>query len=294
VQDIERLTGIRSRRWAAAGETPLSLAVDAASQLLTQQRLSIHNLDLVIAATTTPEVITPALACRVAAALAGDAPVQLPAYDVSAACSGYLYALAQAWDFLQQQPDAKVLIVTSEVLSPQLDPGDFETAILFGDAASATLLTGHANADTWLKVHRPTIAGQPEREASIRVPLRGEGMVGIDGKAVFRQAVRAMERALHEACRLAHLNLSEVDLVVPHQANQRIIEALTARTSSHTLSAMAEVGNCSSSSIPLALAQRWAAGKVPQRIACVTVGGGLTSAAFVAERQTHAALRASA
>src|SRR5690606_38246694 len=106
--DIVKLTGIESRRWAAPGETVFSLAVAAARRLLTDQRLELADIDLVIAATGTPDVITPSLACRVADALADNGRQRLPAYDINAACSGYLYALAQARDFIAASPASRV------------------------------------------------------------------------------------------------------------------------------------------------------------------------------------------
>ena len=162
-EEIISKTGIESRPWVdpAKGETFFTLAVAAAQELLDRQCLTIHDVQLVIASTTTPDQITPSLACRVAAALAEDVyscpsarssvPTKsgksaqsptLPAYDINAACSGYLFSLAQAFDFLQHQPTACALVITSEVLSPLLDFTDEKTAPLFGDAATATLLVG--------------------------------------------------------------------------------------------------------------------------------------------------------
>src|SRR5690606_11867886 len=104
---IVRVTGIESRRWVAPGETVLSLATEATRRLLEQQHLDITAIDLVIAATVTPDMITPSLACRVADALAASGRARLAAYDINAACSGYLYALAQARDFVAANPRAR-------------------------------------------------------------------------------------------------------------------------------------------------------------------------------------------
>ncbi len=138
-EEIFALTGIKSRYWVGPDEGTLSLATTAVRDLLRQTNTTIHDMDLVIAATGTPDIATPSLASRVAVAVAEDGVrPSLAAYDMGAACSGYLYALQQAYDFIAQQNDAKVLIVTSEVLSPLLDMNDFSTAILFGDAATAS------------------------------------------------------------------------------------------------------------------------------------------------------------
>lgn len=199
--EISRLTGIECRRWVAPGETVVSIAADAARQLLVQHELTMNDLDLVIACTTTPDLITPSLACRVstAAATKGER-LTLAAYDINAACSGYLFALAQAWDFLQQKPTARVLIVTTEVLSPLLDMTDFNTAILFGDAATATLVVSDGSEPQWMQFDRPIISGSPDAESMLCVPLHGKGYLRMNGQIIFRQAVRSMINGLHHAC----------------------------------------------------------------------------------------------
>lgn len=162
--DIVKLTGIESRRWVTPGETVLSLATDAARRLLDEQKLAIGDIDLIIAATGTPDVITPSLACRVGDALATSGRIRQPAYDINAACSGYLYALAQARDFVTTNPRARVMVVTSEVLSPLLDQNDFNTAVLFADAATASLVTSaETDAAPLFSYARPTIWDRPRR-----------------------------------------------------------------------------------------------------------------------------------
>jgi 2-oxoisovalerate dehydrogenase E1 component len=183
--DIVRLTGIESRRWIAPGETVFSLAVEATRRLLAQEKLEIGEIDLVIAATVTPDVITPSLACRVADALAASGRARLAAYDINAACSGYLYALAQARDFVAANPRARALVVTSEVLSPLLDQDDFNTAVLFGDAATASLVTS-ADIDPapLFTFARPTISGTPESGELLSVPRLGEGYIKMSAQVL--------------------------------------------------------------------------------------------------------------
>src|SRR5690606_23740996 len=153
---------------------------------LTQQKLGIEDIDLVIATTGTPDVITPSLACRVADALSTSGRARLPAYDINAACSGYLYALAQARDFVSNNPRASVMIVTSEVLSPLLGQDDFNTAVLFADAASASLVTSaEVDAAPVFTFARPTISGSPESGELLSVPRGGEGYVKMNGREVF-------------------------------------------------------------------------------------------------------------
>ncbi|MFY8030523.1 MAG: 3-oxoacyl-ACP synthase III family protein, partial [Devosia sp.] len=196
-------------------------------ELLTQHKLSIDDIDLVIATTGTPDVITPSLACRVADALSTSGKAKLPAYDINAACSGYLYALAQARDFVVNNPAARVMIVTSEVLSPLLDQDDFNTAVLFADAATASIVTS-TGVDTapLFTFARPTIAGAPESGELLSVPRTGEGYIKMNGREVFADAVRAMTQTLISACSAEGITMDDIDLMVPHQANQRIIDAI--------------------------------------------------------------------
>ena len=281
--DIVKLTGIESRRWAAPGETVLSLAVSAARKLLAQQQLSLADLDLVIATTGTPDVITPSLACRVADVLSENGRARLPAYDINAACSGYLYALAQAHDFVAGKPGARVLVVTSEVLSPLLDQNDFNTAVIFADAASASLVADTATEPTPLFTFaRPILSGSPESGEMLSVPRVGEGYIRMDGRAVFADAVRAMTDTMVAACAAEGITLDDIDLMVPHQANQRIIDAIARRSGRPAHSVIRTLGNASSSTIPLTLLDALPTRRPRDRLGLVAFGGGITYAAAVA------------
>ena len=152
VDEIERLTGIESRRWLAAGEDAVTLAVTATRRALDAAAITPADLDLVVCTTATPTQMTPSMACQIMAKVGGGA--RAAAFDVSAACSGYLYALRLAHDFLQSRPSGRVLIVTAEAMSTRTDVRDFETAFLFGDAATATVLVSDTNG---LLVHRPIL-----------------------------------------------------------------------------------------------------------------------------------------
>ena len=284
--DIVRVTGIESRRWVAPGETVLSLATEATRRLLEQQHLDITAIDLVIAATVTPDMITPSLACRVADALAASGRARLAAYDINAACSGYLYALAQARDFVAANPRARVLVVTSEVLSPLLDQDDFNTAVLFADAATASLV---ASAETdpapLFTFSRPTISGSPESGSLLSVPRLGEGYIKMNGREVFADAVRDMSDTMMSACAAEGITLEDIDLMVPHQANQRIIDAIARRSNRPAHSIIKNLGNVSSSTIPLALMDALPGRKAGERLGLVAFGGGFTYAAAVATVQ---------
>lgn len=281
--DIVNLTGIESRRWVGPGETVLSLAVAAAGKLLAEQNLEIGDIDLVIAATGTPDIITPSLACRVADSLSKSGRARLPAYDINAACSGYLYALAQARDFVANQPQARVMVVTSEVLSPLLDQDDFNTAVLFADAATASLVQSAERDPSPLFTYaRPTISGSPESGELLRVPRTGDGYIAMNGREVFADAVRAMTQTLISACNAEGIAMEDIDLMVPHQANQRIIDAIARRSGRPAHSVIRNLGNTSSSTIPLALLDALPTRKPGDRLGLVAFGGGITYAAAVA------------
>jgi 2-oxoisovalerate dehydrogenase E1 component len=209
--------------------------------------------------------------------------VSLPAYDINAACSGYLYALAQARDFVSNNPAARVLVVTSEVLSPLLDQDDFTTAVLFGDAATASLIQGPDHEQAALFTFaQPTIAGSPESGELLSVPRAGEGYIHMNGREVFTDAVRAMTATLTSACAAEGITMDDIDLMVPHQANQRIIDAIARRSGRPAHSIIRTFGNTSSSTIPLALMDALPTTKPGDRLGLVAFGGGVTYAAAVA------------
>jgi len=281
--DIVKLTGIESRRWVMPGETVFSLASNAARKLLDEQQLSIDDIDLVIAATGTPDVITPSLASRVADAMTNGSRASLPTYDINAACSGYLYALANARDYVTNNPHARVMVLTSEVLSPLLDQNDFNTAVLFADAATATLVQA-ANGDRapLFTYAQPTIAGAPEPGDLLSVPRAGEGYIRMNGREVFSDAVRAMTATLTSACAAEGISMDDIDLMVPHQANQRIIDAIARRSGRPAHSIIRTMGNTSSSTIPMALMDALPTTRPGQRLGLVAFGGGITYAAAIA------------
>lgn len=281
--DIIKLTGIESRRWILPGETVLTLASRAARKLLDEQNLQIGDIDLMIAATGTPDVITPSLACRVADAVSGGERQTLAAYDINAACSGYLYALAQARDYVRNHPQSRVMVVTSEVLSPLLDQNDFTTAVLFGDAATATLVEApNAARSTLFTYAQPTLSGAPEPGDLLSVPRQGDGYIHMNGREVFADAVRAMSATLNSACAAEGITMEQIDLMVPHQANQRIIDAIAKRSGRPAHSIIQHMGNTSSSTIPMALIDALPQRKAGERLGLVAFGGGITYAATIA------------
>jgi len=286
-EDIEQLTGIRSRWWVAEGEDALTLATQAAQAALKQHELTIDDIDAIVLSTTTPVAATPSMACMLLGELSGDQPRQIPAHDLSAACSGYLYALAGGYDHIAAYPGSRVMVVTTEVLSPLLNLKDFDTAIIFGDAATATILGDAPGPQTIGNLHRPVLLAKADEKNALTVGFSQKHGVFMDGKAVFGQAVRSMKSALEDACAAASIDLDQLTTVVPHQANRRILSAVADRLpngNQTVVDAIAETGNTSSSSIPLALAD------LPTSTSptgLCAFGGGFTFGAAVLEASSH-------
>jgi 2-oxoisovalerate dehydrogenase E1 component len=280
--DIVKRTGISSRPWLGEGETVLTLAVDACGKLFARTRVRLQDIDLILCSTGTPIYNTPALATMIHHELAaGDENSMIQAYDISAACSGYLYGLQIAYDFLQSRPDAKILLVTAEALSPKTDTADPDTAPIFGDAATATLLAAGKNlAGAAGRVLRPVLSAKGESGEILRVPAGNEDKIFMEGPRVFQEAVRGMMSMLEAACREAGIRPEDLDLVVPHQANQRIINAVRQKLKApveKVFSNIKDLGNTSSSTIPLCLETLLREKREGRRrIGMTAFGGGFT------------------
>ena len=283
--DIVKRTGIESRQWVAGGENALTLAVDASRTILRENDLSIEDVDLIICSTGTPLYTTPSMAALIQFELAGDRDTGTAAYDISAACSGYLYGLQIAYDHLRSKPNERILLVTTEALSPKLDVTDPDTAPIFGDAATATIVVGagHESAARAI-VYRPATGAQGESGDALKVPVTHGEHIGMDGPRVYQVAVRSMIDMLHDAAREAQVGIDELNLIVPHQANQRIINAVRQRMrvpAEMVYSNIRTLGNTSSSTIPLCLAELIGSRKPGDLIGMTAFGGGFTYAGAV-------------
>ena len=288
-EDIVKRTGIESRNWIAEGEDGVELGYRAAKNLLEAQGLTIRDIDYIVCSTGTPMHHTPSTATMIQYRLASDLAqlagtdadqILTPAVDLNAACSGYVFALQHVADYLASRPNERVLLLTSEVLSPQLDTSDPDTSPIFGDAATATLVGGRGLAEAWkLEVHSVSLAAQGEAGDILRVPSSPEKSIFMDGVKVFVRAVAMMMRMLRTACEHAGIALEKLDLIVPHQANQRIINAVRQRLKvpeSKVFSNIAHLGNTSSSTIPLALADIMQELRAGQYLGLTAFGGGFT------------------
>ena len=280
-------TGIESRIVADSTQDALSMATEAAMLALRKVGIGASSLNLIICTTTTPRMVTPSTACQVLQRIAPNADI--PAYDLQAACSGYLYALSAAWDYLQSNPSATVLVLTTETMRRVTDINDPSTSPIFADAATATILTTSLKDNGGIAVlHRPIISARGENGAALRVPLPQEGAyIHMDGKKIFVEAVRRMISMLGAACESSKMALTDLDLIVPHQANGRIIEAIRTRLKLPPERVWNEIrftGNTSSSSIPLALDTIFCQPNSGNRIGLCAFGAGFTFGGAILDR----------
>ena len=289
-EDVQKRTGIASRPWLGEDETVLTLAVKACRTLLDQEGLDIADVDALICSTGTPISMTPSLACRVLYELAeGRKDVELQAHDVNAACSGYLYALQSAHDLLQMKGGGKVLVVTAEALSQCLNQDDPDTIFLFGDAATATLVSSTLReSNVNLKLNRPELSAMGEEEKVLYVPCTGQPgeYLEMQGQQVFRVAVKKMIHMLNRACGSVGVTVQDLDMIVPHQANERIIEAIRKSIKFPTEKVfyhIRELGNTSSNTIPLSMEIAIQNLEPGAKVGLCAFGGGYTFGAAVLE-----------
>lgn len=285
---IRTRTGIRERRVAEPGTPTSDLAAGAARGALAKAGVAAGALDLVIVATFSPDCPYPATACAVQEKIGAR---NAAAFDVQAMCSGFVYALAIGSQFLKTGAAGKVLVIGAEVLSSVLDYTDRDTCILFGDAAGAAVLTretdGHEILDTWLGSDGSGYellwapAGGSRFPASAETVQRREHFLRMQGKKVFRVAVHKFQEGIRRAAEAAGWGLGDIDLVVPHQVNTRIIDAIVERLGipgEKVFQNLDRYGNTSAASIPLALFEAEEAGllKPGHKVVLAAVGGGMT------------------
>jgi 2-oxoisovalerate dehydrogenase E1 component len=289
VADIFQRTGIESRRLLAPGESVVTLAAAAARGALRESGLMASDLDAIFVSTSSPVSLSPSLACLLHHELAKDGPLKdLPAVDLLAACTGYLYALQSAFDFCQSKPDARILVVTAEAMSTYTDPNDFDTAIVFADAATATLVAGPASAGFMASrafLHRPVLSARGEDGTILNHGRRERPSVNMDGLKVFPMAVRQLIALMKQACEECQVPMQELEYIIPHQANGRILDAVDQRLRlprGRLINRVRHSGNTSSSSIPLVLAQLLSEKPVGRAGLCA-FGGGFTFGAAVLE-----------
>jgi 3-oxoacyl-[acyl-carrier-protein] synthase-3 len=278
-------TGIRERHVVAEGETTGDLAFHAAIRALEAAGVDASELDLIVLGTTTPDLIFPSTACLLQHRLGA---IGCPAFDVNAACSGFIYALTVADKFIQSGTVKTALVVGAETLTRMLDWSDRGTCVLFGDGAGAVVLK--ADSDTGiLSTHLHADGSKKEllwNPVGVSVGFKpGEHNAGVKvlmkGNDVFKYAVKALDAVVEETLEANGLDRHDIDWLIPHQANLRIIEATAKRLDmpmERVIVTVDKHGNTSSGSVPLALDFAVRSGKVQrgQLLLLEAFGGGFT------------------
>ena len=279
---IRTRTGMRERRYAGPGETSASLGTVAARRALDSASLTPDDIDLIVCATVTPDLMCPATANLIQAGL-GCRPI--PAFDLGAACSGFLYAMSVASQFVRTGAARHTLVVGADVLSRTVDFTDRNSCILFGDGAGAVVLSASPVENPGVRTIR--LYSDGSRQELIRLPSmvtpppRSE-FINIAGREVFRFAVTRMIELIDQAaadCR--EMGLAGIDVLIPHQVNQRIIDAALESSGFPRDKVMVNLdkyGNTSAASVPIALDEALQTGrcKPGDTVLLVAFGGGLT------------------
>ncbi|HZM40217.1 MAG TPA: beta-ketoacyl-ACP synthase III [Acidimicrobiales bacterium] len=287
---VER-SGIRERRWAGEGESTGPLAIAAARRALERAHVAAKDVDVVIVATCTPERPIPSTSAMVSSELG----ISAGAFDLNAACAGFVYGLTTTSALVEAGVARTALLIGAETMTSVIDPDDRGTAVLFGDGAGALVLRGSPGHDPAAPglvasdlVNDPAgidllvvPAGGSARPASPETVAAREHYLRMDGREVFRRAVRAVEASIGRTLARAGYTAKDVGLFVPHQANARIVDAVLARTGlapERTCSTVDRYGNTSAASIPIALAEAAEAGTVTpgDLVLLCGFGAGLT------------------
>lgn len=283
---IATRTGIRERRLADKGAGASALAYQASRIALKRAGLKPKDIDLIIVATITPDTQFPATACYLQNYLKAH---KAACFDVSAACAGFVYGLTCAWQFIKAGLYKNALVVGSEILTSITDWSDRSTCVLFGDGAGAAVLVGSSK-ESILSSYLGTDgsntdilimpAGGSRYPASKETIKEKQHYIKMKGNELFRIAVRIMVKAAHKALKDAKLRSTDVDLLIPHQANMRIINAVAKRLKiplDKVYINISRYGNMSSASSAVALCEAWEEGRIKKDDIVVldAFGGGL-------------------
>lgn len=278
-------SGIRERHIAEPTQTTSDLAYQAALKALEAAGMAADEIELIILGTTTPDIVFPSTACLLQEKLGISG---CAAFDVNAACSGFIFALSVADQFIRAGTVSNVLVVGSETLTRLVDWTDRATCVLFGDGAGAVVLKADTEAGI-LSTHLHSDGGKKELLICPVGPSKGFDMsqpnagvkIHMAGSEVFKHAVKALDSVVDETLEANGLNKSDLDWLIPHQANLRIIEATAKRlemSMDNVIVTVDRTGNTSSGSIPLALDEAVRSGKIQrgQLLLLEAFGGGFT------------------
>ena len=284
---IRERTGIAQRHIADESQASSDLALEASRRALQAAGVAAGELDLIVVATSTPDYIFPSTACLLQAKLGAKG---CAAFDVQAVCSGFVYGLSVADNFVKSGTAKRVLVVGAEVFSRILDWNDRGTCVLFGDGAGAVVLA----ADSKPGIHASVLHADGSQVDMLSVPgnvckgrITGSPYLQMNGQGVFKYAVRVLDEVARETVAAAGMSLADVDWLIPHQANVRILEATARKLGIAAEKLVVTVdhhGNTSAASVPLALDEFVRAGKIRagHRVLMEGVGGGFTWGASLA------------
>ena len=292
---ITTRTGIKERRICADGEFTSDLAANAARRAMEKAKVTADQIDLIIVATITPDMLFPSTACLVQHKIGAR---RAAAFDLEAACSGFIYALEIAQQFIMSRTYDTILVIGAEKLSSIVNWEDRNTCVLFGDGAGAAILQNRPSAHGLLTA----VMGADGEKADLlfmpgggsRCPATKESVDGrlhylrMEGKETFKNAVQAMQTAAEEALKRCELDITRIKCIIPHQANRRIIEAVGERLGAkpeQLFINLHKYGNTSAASVAIALDEAVESGTVRQGdlILLVVFGAGLTWGAAVIE-----------
>jgi 3-oxoacyl-[acyl-carrier-protein] synthase III len=285
---ITTRTGIKQRRKAAPGEYTSMFAVRAAQKAIEQAKIDPSEIDLLLCATVTPDQILPSTGCIIQAELGAN---NAAAMDVVAACSGFLYGVSIANSMIQNGQAKYALVIGAEILTQYVDYTDRQTCVLFGDGAGAAvlgpveegrgILGAKIRSDGRYEEQLFSPGGGTKRKPTADTLAAGDHFFKMRGNELFKVAVRSMAEISRDVLESAGLTTADIDLFIPHQANQRITEAVADRLSvdsSKVYSNIAVHGNTSSASIPIALDECVRAGRIKSGdlVMMASFGGGVT------------------
>jgi 3-oxoacyl-[acyl-carrier-protein] synthase-3 len=298
---IVQRSGIRERHIAAEHETTASLAIKAASDALRRAALPAEALDLIIVATSTPDYLTPPVSSQIQHALGA---TDVPAFVLETGCTGFIYSLATAYQFIATGAYKTILVIGVELLSRHINWEDRSTAVLFGDAAGAVVIQA-SEEECGLRSFVLGSDGSQAHQIIVYAggtaePTNGDALAGgrhyihMNGREVFKFASKVVGRASREAVAKAGLTLDDIDWIIPHQANLRIIQS-AAREMGLPLERFVvnieNYGNTSAASIPLALTENLESGRIKpdDNLLLVSFGAGLTWGALVLQMAPNGA-----
>ena len=247
---IQARTGIAQRCWVKNPEELVDMAVTAAKKSLDMANVSIHDVDVIIVATSSYHRTWPSMASSIQGALGG----QCMAFDVNAACSGFIYITHIARSFIESGQHKRVLLIAADAGSQVIDRTDRRTAVIFGDGAGAALMEA---ADKPGILYSACYSNGQDAELLVAQNVDGKPVVTMDGRRVFKNAVSCFDAIAQEVASATGISIEDVNCVIPHQANQRILSSIQrnhAIPDDKMVSIIAQYGNTVAASIPMALA----------------------------------------